>query len=316
MVSLDGTTGIDGGAHVLFQANATLGEGPVWDDREGALYWVDIRRQRISRLDPRLRQQTGIWVMPDRVGCIGLTDDVGTLVVGAGANIVLLHLGTGKTDRIATLPIDTERYRINDGRVDTAGRLWVGTMIDDIHAPDVFSGGRLFRVSNDGEVWQASGEFELPNGIVWTGDDASLLINDTTACVTYRYRFDSVTGEASDRTVFFDHSGRDGYPDGLSIDTDGCLWSAQWDGWNIRRISPNAELLAEYRMPVRRPSSATFFGRSLDRIAITSATVDFSTEDFLQSPDAGSIFEMDGHGASGRPENRFGQMRTRKEGTP
>jgi len=291
---------------VLFQANAALGEGPIWDDRAGVLYWVDIRKHRISRLDPRSRRQTGVWIMPKRVGCVGLTEAADTLVVGAGAAVFLLHLGNGKTDHIATLPIETPRHRINDGRVDKAGRLWVGTMIDDIHAPEAFHGGKLFRVSPCGEVWQAPGEFELPNGMVWTDDDTSLLINDTTARITYRYFFDSGSGHASDRDVFFDHSGRDGYPDGLSIDTEGCLWSAQWDGWNIRRISPDAELLTEYRMPVRRPSSATFFGESLDRIAITSATVDFSTDDFLQSPDAGAIFEMEASGATGRPENRFG----------
>lgn len=296
----------DGSVEILFQANSVLGEGPIWDDRVQVLYWVDIRQRRISRFDPALGRQTGVWIVPDRVGCLGLTGDPGRLIVGAGTEVFFLDLGSGRMAPLASLPIHRDQYRINDGRVDAAGRLWIGTMIDDIHAPEAYSGGQLFRVDCSGAVWATPDEFELPNGIVWSHDGDAMLINDTTACITYRYDFDVDTGELSSRAVFFDHSARDGFPDGLSIDTEGCLWSSQWDGWNIRRISPKAELLAEFRMPVRRPSSATFFGSGLDSIAITSATVDFSTEDFLLSPDAGSIFSMFAQGATGRPENRFG----------
>lgn len=294
------TTNVD----LLFQANATLGEGPVWDGRAGCLYWVDIRCSRVSRYDLAQQRQTGVWIMPHRTGCVALTSDPHKLLVAAGVDIFVLDLQSGATSEIAALPIDGTRFRANDGRVDANGRLWVGTMIDDVHAPECFSGGKLFRVDPDGTVDCPDYEFELPNGIDWSRDNTLMYFNDTTTLSTFCFDFDQANGSLSNRRVFYDHSGGAGFPDGLSVDSKGCIWSAQWDGWNIRKISPEGELLQEFPMPVRRPSSATFFGPQLDRIAITSATVDFTTQDFLLSPNAGSLFSMAAE-SSGVVENQF-----------
>ncbi|WP_223479366.1 SMP-30/gluconolactonase/LRE family protein [Oricola indica] len=289
---------------LLHQANATLAEGPVWDDRLACIYWVDIRRCRIARFETASMSQTGLWVTPNRPGCIGLTDDPGVLAVCHGADVSLLNTRSGTLSPLARLPIETPRYRANDGRVDCAGRLWVGTMIDDIHAPDSFSGGRLFAVGGDGTVTATDEDFELPNGMSWSPDQTTFYINDTTAAKTYRYDFDAKAGRISNRAVLYDHSGGEGFPDGLSIDCEGNIWSAQWDGWNVRKISPSGELLQEIPMPVRRPSSAAFFGEGMDQIVITSAAVDFTSDDFIKSPDAGSLFAMAAE-TQGLPEHRF-----------
>lgn len=293
---------------VMFQANATLAEGPIWDARMECIYWIDIRRGRISRLDVKSGQQTGVWTSSDcpihRPGCIALTRDENKILIAAGNKIELLNLLTGTSEEIARLPIDTPRFRANDGRVDRNGRLWVGTMIDDIHSPDAFSGGELFRIDPDGSVFKAGGEFELPNGIGWNGDDTLMYFNDTTTLTTYCFDFDAAAGIISNKRVFYDHSDGTGFPDGLSVDDSGSIWSSQWDGWNIRKISSTGELLNEFPMPVRRPTSAAFYGKNLDRIAITSATVDFVSEDFLKSPNAGSLFSMDAN-AKGTYENLF-----------
>ncbi|MEM7445327.1 MAG: SMP-30/gluconolactonase/LRE family protein [Pseudomonadota bacterium] len=296
--------GAGAAVEVLFQANATLAEGPIWDGRTRCLYWVDIRRARVSRFDLSAGRQTGVWIAPSRVGCVALTTDPGTLLVAAGATISTLDLATGGTETVAELPIDTARFRANDGRVDRLGRLWIGTMIDDIHAPDQFRDGQLFRVDPDSTVVPSGFEFELPNGLAWSGDGSLMYLNDTTAQTTYVFDYDLASGAVSNRRVLYDHGAGEGFPDGLSIDADGNLWSAQWDGWNIRKISPEARLLAEIPMPVRRPSSASFFGDALDRIVVTSATVDFQMKDFIDSPDAGSLFTMPAN-ATGVPENLF-----------
>jgi sugar lactone lactonase YvrE len=292
-------------ATVLFQANATLAEGPIWDGRAGCLYWVDIRRCRVSRFDAAMGRQTGVWITPARAGCIGLTRDPGRLIVAAGAEVALLTLGSGAWDVIAKLPIDAPRYRANDGRVDSSGRFWVGTMIDDIHRPTSFDGGALFRIDKNGSVTRTLDGCELPNGIGWSPDDSRMYLNDTTTAKTWQFAFDSLTGSLSDRQVFFDHSSGAGFPDGLSVDATGAVWSAQWDGWNVRRIAPDGKLLAEFPMPVRRPSSASFFGPVLDQMVVTSATVDFTSCDYRQSPDAGSLFAMPTPGITGQPENLF-----------
>jgi len=292
-------------ADVLFQANAILAEGPIWDERLSCLYWVDIRRCRISRFALATGRQTGVWITPSRVGCIGLTQDAGQLIVGAGAEIAMLDLVTGEWSSLTSLPIATPRHRINDGRVDARGRFWVGTMIDDIHQPDRFIGGALFRVDPDGTVTQALADCELPNGIGWSPDGKTMYFNDTTTAATWSFDFDVATGTLENRRKLYDHSGGAGFPDGLSVDATGAVWTAQWDGWNIRRISPEGMLIAEYPMPVRRPTSTSFFGSALDRIVVTSATVDFASEDFRESPDAGSLFVLPAPGVAGLSEHYF-----------
>ncbi len=175
---------------LLFQANATLGEGPVWDSRSGDLYWVDIRRRRISRYNFVKKRQTGVWITPNRTGCVALTNDPQKLLVVAREDVFVLDLQSGVTSEIASLPIDTARFRANDGRVDAKGRLWVGTMIDDVHEPDSFSGGQLFRVDPDGTIDCANYDFELPNGIDWNKDNTLMYMNDTTTLSTYCFDFD------------------------------------------------------------------------------------------------------------------------------
>lgn len=296
---------MQGTTRVLHQANASLAEGPLWDARLGAVYWVDIRRCRIHRFRPDLGRQDHVWVLREPVGCIGLTPDPGVLVVVAGAEVFLLDLATGRETPVARLPIEVPRMRANDGRVDASGAFWIGTMIDDIHAPAAFSGGRLFRVAPDGRVSDSGFEFELPNGMGWSPDRRRFYINDSTALKTYVFDADPASGALSGRRVLFDHAGGDGLPDGLTVDRDGHVWSGQWNGWTIRRIDPAGQLRESFRVPVQRPSSVAFFGEGLDRMVFTSAANGMTMEDLLAAPEAGSLFELQ-VSARGTPEHLFG----------
>ena len=292
------------GVAVLHQANASLGEGPIWDPRLDALYWVDIRRCRIHRYSVAKRQQDGVWITRNSPGCLGLTNNPSVVLVVAGAEVFLLDLVSGAERLVATLPVATPLMRANDGRVDAAGRLWVGTMIDDIHAPAKFKDGRLFCVSADGEVCDSGHEFELPNGIDWSPDGATLYLNDSTVRNTFAFDVSAQTGQISRQRILFDHPSDEGLPDGLCVDKAGNIWSGQWNGWNIKTIAPDGRLLETLETPVQRPSSVAFFGRALDRLAFTSAANGLTTADFLVEPDAGSLFELPVQ-ATGRAEHYF-----------
>ena len=290
---------------VLQQANAALGEGPVWDPRLEAIYWVDIRRCRIHRYSVAAGRQDGVWITRNSPGCVGLTTNPQVLVVAAGSEILLLDLVSGAERLLATLPLDPSLMRANDGRVDRNGRLWVGTMIDDIHAPAQFEGGRLFSVSSGGGVWDSGASFELPNGIGWSPDGDTLYLNDSTARKTFAFDFSPRTGAIGRQRVLFEHPAAEGLPDGLCVDSTGNVWSGQWNGWNIKKIAPDGRLLETIPTPVQRPSSVTFVGRDLGRMVVTSAANGFTTADFLEAPDAGSLFELL-VAATGQPENYFG----------
>lgn len=291
-----------GGFACIQQANAILGEGPVWDWRSGDLFWVDIRRRHVFRHHLASGRQTGQWVFPDRVGCVALTDDPTRTLVAAGLKIYLLTLDGGAQVVVADLSEGRELQRFNDGEVDSKGRLWVGTMLDDFHQPEAFVGGRLHRIDPDGTVTTFDEfDFALPNGIGWSPDDTRMYVNDSAARLTYVFDFDADVGEPTNRRVFYSASEGEGLPDGMSVDSDGNVWCAMWDGWGLIKLSPQGVPLERFSLPVRRPSSATFCGDALDQLAITSATVDFTSDDFARNPQSGGLFSMTAEVAGRRP---------------
>jgi sugar lactone lactonase YvrE len=229
---------------------------------------------------------------------------MGRLLVAAGEHVYLLDLASGGEEPVAALPIERPLMRANDGRVDAAGRFWVGTMIDDVHAPERFRGGRLFCVHPDGRVEDAGIEAELPNGIAWSPDGLRMYLNDSTARVTRCFDFDPQSGRLSHDRPLLVHPDDDGLPDGLCADAEGYVWSGQWNGWNIKRISPSGVVVDRIPTPVQRPSSVTFFGPQLRRLAFTSAANGFRTSDFLAAPNAGSLFELS-VSAAGQAEHFF-----------
>jgi sugar lactone lactonase YvrE len=286
------------------QANAVLGEGPVWDWRSGDVYWVDIRRIQVFRHALSPRTQTGQWAFTERVGFVALTTQPDWLVVGSGLRLLLLNAETGRTHPLSDLDASREGHRINDASVDATGRLWVGTMKDDFFAPAEFTDGRIYRVNPDGTVRRQGEGYQLPNGVGWSPDNATMYINDSAARVTYALDFDLAEGVADNRRAIFSASVDEGLPDGMSVDADGNIWCAMWDGWAILKLAPDGTILARHAMPVRRPSSATFGGPALDQLLITSATVGFTSEDYARSPLAGGLFQTSA-GCIGQRANLF-----------
>lgn len=270
-------------------ANATLGEGPVWDGRLGALYWVDIRRMQVFRHVLATGQQDGQWKFAAPVGFAALTSDPGKLVVGAGMTILLVDLATGTETEIALLAGPDDRFRVNDAAVDAAGRLWIGTMIDDIHAPDHFAGGQLWRLSGP-EARLMVDDLELPNGIGWSPDRRVMYLNDSTAYLTYAFDFDLASGSISGRRVLHRHDPAFGLPDGLAVDAQGNIWNGMWNGWIVKELAPDGAERARHPMPVERPSSVSFGGAELDTLLVTSATNGFEMANFIKSPLAGGLF--------------------------
>lgn len=297
--------GMTDGVRCIQQANAVLGEGPVWDWRTGGLFWIDIRRQQIFRHNLNSGQQTGQWAVDERIGCVALTGDTNKLLVAAGLTVSILDLVADTQVVIANLSQGREFQRFNDGAVDAAGRLWVGTMLDDFYEPTEFTGGALHRIDPDGTV-ESFGEYLLPNGIGWTKDNSTMFLNDTVAGATFALDFDLSTGSVGEARAIFQPDAADGGPDGLTVDANDNIWCAMWDGGRVIKLARDGAELHRIEMPVRRPSAVAFGGEQMDQLLVTSATVGFSSKDFAQSPQAGGLFCVSVD-ATGKPENVFGQ---------
>lgn len=288
------------GPQCIQPANAILGEGPSWDAQRGVLYWVDIKRPSIFCFDPR-RGQTGHWPMPNPVGCIAPTRDAKGLVFADSAGFGFLSLQTGEITRIANPECGVAGNRFNDGKVDRAGRLWAGTIDDEC----IRASGSLYRLDCDGRVNRMDSGFICSNGLGWSPDDTTMYFTDSMTRTIWAYDFDLRHGTIGGRRVFARLTDQDGVPDGLTVDTEGCVWSAIWDGWRLIRYTPGGRIDMEVRMPVQRPSSCIFGGPELTTLYITSACVELKWGALRDGPLAGALFSLECD-VPGLPETPFG----------
>jgi len=239
----------------VYAAQNELGEGPLWHPDEQALYWVDLLRGQVYRLDP-FTHEVQQWAVGEMVGCLGLHQGGGLVMANRSSIATWAPSGTRRV--IVTLDPSQVGDRFNDGAVDPQGRFWVGSM-------SAQGQGVLIRVDADHSVHTLKTGVSIGNGIGWSPDRRTMYFTDSTRCAIYAYDFDPVTGSMSHERVFVDvRPDQAGVPDGLTVDRDGCIWSARWDGWKVVQYDPQGKVMQEVRLPVQRPTSCMFGGPNLD----------------------------------------------------
>jgi xylono-1,5-lactonase len=276
---------------------ASLGEGPVWVEAEQALYWTDI----YGRLIHRRAFADGApasWETPFRVGSLA-PRAAGGFIAGTDRGLGLVDPERGRFALFADPEPDRPANRFNDGKVDREGRFWAGTMDDSEKA----ALGALYRVDPNLAWTRIDDGYRVTNGPAFSPDGRTLYHSDSARQVIYAFDL-SAAGEAANRRDFARFARADGYPDGMTVDSEGCLWVAFWDGWCLRRLSPAGEILDQLEMPVQRPTSCAFGGPGLDRLFITSARVGLDAAALAAQPQAGGLF-LARPGARGLEEAPF-----------
>jgi sugar lactone lactonase YvrE len=263
---------------------AVLGEGPIWVERDAALYWVDIKGRRLFRLDDR--GQLTEWTTPMRVGSVAPLAEPG-FVAGTDVGIAIVHPDANLYEVILQPEADRPGNRFNDGKVDREGRFWAGSM-DDLQRR---ASGALYRVDVNRKITRVDDHYRIANGPAFSPDGRIMYHNDTGRNVTYAFDL-SKAGEPGERRIFAKHDPAGGHPDGMTVDSEGCLWIAFWGGWCLRRFSPAGECLSTIRMPVEQPSSCTFGGPDFDRLYVTSARESLSDDQLEMQPNAGGLFML------------------------
>lgn len=283
----------------ICDARALLGEAPVWRPDESALYWVDIVKPAVHRFDPTTRtdRETALSTMVSAA----LPMAGGGLLLATPGGLMAFDPATERLTRFAHPESDRPGNRYNDAKCDRLGRLWVGSM-DMGAAPNR---GNLFRVDPDGSVQRMDHGFTVTNGLGWSPDNRRMYFTDTFRRTVYEYDFNLRQGTIANRRSLIEFPEGGGVPDGLTVDEEGCLWIALWDGWGIARYSPSGELLQSVRLPVPRPTSCAFGGAKLDALYVTSATVRISAETLNEAPLSGGLFVFR-PGVRGLPETPFG----------
>ena len=278
---------------IIIEAQATLGEGPSWDEKNGVLYWVDILEKKVYA-DGQV-----LAVLDDYVGCAAACRS-GHLVLGKRFSIADLDPATGKVETLARIDEPADN-RFNDGKCDPAGRLLVGSM--DMNEKD--ASGALY--SFDGRTTtRLLGGLRISNGLAWSPDYKTFYHIDTPAREVKAFDYDPQSGAiANPRTVIRVPDGL-GWPDGMTSDTRGHLWIAMWDGAQLTRWDPaSGSLLERIPVPALRTTACAFGGPDRSELYVTSARVGLGAADLQKYPLSGGLFKLTTE-IEGMPAHPFG----------
>lgn len=266
---------------IAVRAEAALGEGPTWDAAGGRLLWIDILGARLHTYDPASGRRT-VRTLDQHIGAVKPR--------AAGGLALNLRDGVALLD-----PDDTFRWlhhepvpgrRANDAAVAPDGSLWAGTMRYD-EAP---GGGSLSRIGGDGSVDVVLDDVAVSNGTGWSPDGRLMYYVDSP---TRRVDvFDHDEGRIGNRRPFAGIEDGAGFPDGLTVDADGCVWVALWDGGAVRRYTPAGQLDRVITLPAPRVTACAFAGPDLTDLYITTAQVGLAAP----HPVAGSLLVVPGAG--------------------
>jgi len=269
----------------LVSSQNHLGEGPVWDARENCLYWVDLFKNRIYQWSPSQPGQAKDIPLPHMVSAIGLRASGFVLATSDGFAYIDPNY---HVENIYAFPHMLQPgAHSNDGAVDRQGRFWAGT------AAGPQPNNHLYCLSADASVRTMETGIGISNGIAWSPDNLVMYYVDSPKRVIYAYDFDPTTGSMSNRRDLVETPGSHDAPDGITVDAEGYIWCARWDGWRIVRYAPDGCIDAEIQLPVQRPTSCTFGGEDLKTLYITSARTGLDHKQLKQQPLAGDIFTVD-----------------------
>ncbi len=273
---------------LVCDAKAALAEGPVWDTVKGCLYWVDILGQKLHIHYPN---------EPESDKTIECTPYVSSVVPRLSGGLVItlqngFHTFDPDTNEISLLAEMEEALtdnRFNDGKCDPAGRFLAGTM----SMKDKPSKGALYCLDTDHSVKPLLSEVSISNGLAWSSDNKIMYYIDTPTQQVVAFDYEIETGAISERRVAVEIS-YPGFPDGMTIDSEGMIWVAHWGGWCVTRWNPfTGQQLASIPVPASQVTSCTFGGPNLDKLYISTARIGLSEDELAKQPHAGGIFCAD-----------------------
>lgn len=276
-----------------------LSESPLWCGRSGRLWWVDVVGARLHAFTPSSGQHD-IYQAPGRFSGCCLLRANGDLVVAVDQTLHAFDSSTGTFTPLVAPEPHLGANRLNDGKIDRQGRIWIGTMNASVFEPH----GSLYRVVPDLTVTKQFGEIIIPNSIAFSPDDRTFYFADTRAMTIWAFDFDVGDGRLSNRRVFSDTRAHPGRPDGATVDAEGFLWSAEIMGARLVRYAPDGRIDRVIALPIDRPTSCAFGGDGLATLFVTSMSIGLSDQQLLAQPCAAGLFALD-VGVRGLPEPRF-----------
>ena len=289
-------------AELIFDARNGVGESPVWNTDEQALYWADIPAARLHRWRAA-DAQVQSWQGEEMLACIARRADGQGWIAGMQSGIFQLQPqadGSLTSTLLAGVAHGQPDMRFNDGRCDRQGRFWAGSMLLDMSAG--IAAGQLYRFSDNRLSAQLDGLI-VPNGLAFSPDGRTMYLSDSHPDVQaiWAFDYDIDTGTPHNRRLFVDMHQHLGRPDGAAVDADGCYWICGNDAGLIHRFTPAGTLDRSLSVPVKKPAMCAFGGADLSTLFVTSIR---PGGDLADQPLAGGVFALR-PGVQGLPEPLF-----------
>ena len=280
----------------------SVGEGPVWDVGQQALYWIDILEKKVFRLDGtsgEVRQ----WDVPEIIGSMAIRKDGDSALVALGSGVHTLDFATGECTMLATSPDLNEQVQLADGKVDRRGRFIVGSSDRSMKE----ARGKIYVLDPGASELRAIDEgIILANGPCWSVDDTAFYHADSRHQMIYAYDYDIETGTVSGKREFASTKEFGGIPDGATVDAQNHVWSAICEGGKLVRFAPDGSVERIVEFPQKLPGSVMFGGPRLDRLFVPTLNPGAVFPDREGHRDDGLTFVIDGLGIAGLAEPRFG----------
>lgn len=275
-------------AKLILNSKAVLGEGALWDSECNRLYWVDIEGGLFNIFDPRTLQNKS-FKLGKRIGTVVPVDNHQVLLA-VEDGMVMLNTETGAWVYKLSVDIHSQGKRFNDGKCDPQGRFWVGSM----SVNDVPAAGSLYCIDEGFVLTEKIQGVSISNGIAWSPDGDFMYYIDTPTCEVVRYKFEAVSGDISEKKTIIQVPDGMGWPDGMTVDSEGMLWVALWDGFGVARFDPvTGRLMQKVYVPAPKTTSCAFGGEDLRTLYITTARVGMTESELVKYPLSGSIFYVD-----------------------
>ncbi|MDR3470905.1 MAG: SMP-30/gluconolactonase/LRE family protein [Devosia sp.] len=274
-------------ASLFIDSRCRLGEGPFWHHLRQQFFCFDILEMTLFATDAE-GSIVGKWTFDRFPSAAGIIDK-DTLLVAQAGSLLQLDLTTGAKTHLIDLEPDLPGNRSNDGRVNPAGGLWVGTMAQD----EVAYSGSVYQYRG-GVLKKLFGDIRIPNSTCFSPDGTIAYFTDTPNKIIMQREINPATGEpVGFWTVFADTAALPGAPDGSVVDAEGYLWNARWGGNRVIRFAPDGTVDREVLLPVSQVTCPAFGGPDLTTLYISSASKTLSPEALAREPHAGSVFALE-----------------------
>ena len=280
--------------------NCVIGEGPVWDERDQTLYFIDLLGGKIYHKAETLEKLD----VGETVGCIALRER-GGMIAGLKSGWYFMDFPSGKREFISWPEGDRTGSRFNDGKADPAGRMWSGTMPTTLDTGEGEAGpdSALYSLDQKLNVKQMASGIIQGNGMAWTADTKQFYFIDTQSRHVLGFDYDIGTNVLTNQRIAVTVPEKDGIPDGMTIDDEGRLWIALWGGNAVGVWDPRSgTLLEKIEVPAKNVTACCFGGADMKDLFITTASLGTDLERY---PQAGSVFRLRTD-VSGAKSFRFG----------